>query len=84
MKKIICMIAIVTVTLPSCKKDRVCECKTSTIVVNSNNTNSSSEINDIVYVNTTKHTAKLACIHSKTINVNTNTTVTTDNDCSLK
>jgi len=75
---------VVSLTMVSCKKDRICECKTSTIVVNSNNTNSSSEVNDITYVHVTKHTAKLACIHSKTVNVNTNTTVTTDSDCSLK
>lgn len=76
--------AIVSLTLPSCKKDRVCECKTSTVVVNSNNTNSSYQVDDIVLLNTTKRTAKLACIHSKTVKVNTNTTVTTENDCNLK
>lgn len=78
------MLAVVSLALLSCKKDRVCECKTSTVVVNSNNTNSSYQVNDIVYLNTTKRTAKLACIHSKTVNVNTNTTVTTDSDCRLK
>lgn len=84
MKKIIIMLAVISLTLPSCKKDRICECKTSTIVVNSNNTNTSSSVNDVVYLNTTKHTAKLSCIHSKTVKVNTNTTITTDNDCMLK
>lgn len=76
--------AVVSLTMVSCKKDRVCECQTSKIVQNSNNTNSTSEVNQTVFINTSKHTAKLACIHSKSVNVNTNTTVTTDDNCTLK
>ncbi|MES2566858.1 MAG: hypothetical protein V4565_08325 [Bacteroidota bacterium] len=84
MKKILLMVTIVSLTMVSCKKDRICECKTSTIVENSNTTNTSSEVNQTVMINTTKRTAKLACIHSKSVNVNTNTTVINDSDCQLK
>lgn len=84
MKKILFMMTIVSLTMVSCKKDRTCECQSSTIVQNSNTTNSSSEVNQTVFVNTSKRTAKLACIHSKSVNVNTNTTVTTESDCRLK
>ena len=84
MKKILFMITVVSLTVVSCKKDRICECRTSKIVENSNNINSSSEVNQTVLIHTSKHTAKLACIHSKTVNVNSNTIVTTDNDCRLK
>lgn len=75
---------VVSLTMVSCKKDRTCECQTSTIVQNSNTINSSSEVNQTVFIHTSKRTAKLACIHSKSVNVNTNTTVTTESDCRLK
>lgn len=78
------MLAVICIIMPSCKKDRICECKTSSIVVNSNNTNTTNTVNDVVYLNTTHRTAKLSCVHSKSVKVNTNTTVTTDNDCKLK
>lgn len=83
MKKIILIIAVVGLAT-SCKKDRVCTCTNSQIVTNSNNTNTSSQVYDVTLVKVSKRTAKLACIHTKSSNVNNNTTVTSDTDCKLK
>lgn len=78
------MITTASLALLSCKKDRTCECHISTTVQNSNTINSSSEVKQTVFINTSKRTAKLACIHSKSVNVNDNTTVTKESGCSLK
>jgi hypothetical protein len=84
MKKILLILSVISLSMVSCKKDRTCECHTSTTVQNSNTTNSSSEVTQTVFVNTSKRTARLACIHSKSVNVNTNTTITTESGCDLK
>ncbi|MCW3076654.1 MAG: hypothetical protein JWO32_1263 [Bacteroidetes bacterium] len=85
MKKTLLIIAIAGLAMTSCKKDRVCTCNFTVTQSSAGQTVSSSQTVEFTLVKTTKRTAKLACIHTKSTDNNTpNYTATQDSDCKLK
>jgi hypothetical protein len=80
MKKIVLLLSVVVVcSLTSCKKDRVCECTTS-----SNAPSSTSTTQDITIVKVKKSDAARACVKTTQDQTYGGNTYTTTEDCKLK
>ncbi len=77
-KNIFIISALVAIGFASCKKDRVCECVTSSSGSNLATTNS------VTLVKVTKTQAKSNCISRKYEEKNGNSTYTVTETCTLK
>ena len=76
-KNLLIIIGIVALSTVSCKKDRVCECTTTTTVPGS-----ASETDSFTLLDVSKGTAKRACV--KTTRTIGTTSYTATTDCKLK
>jgi hypothetical protein len=86
MKKLSIMaLALTGLMLVSCKKDRVCSCKSFTKIESPgfNNTQSGPE-EEYTIKEASYKTAYYACTHKQTVYSEDNTTITFDMNCSLK
>jgi hypothetical protein len=85
MKKILLIAAIVSFTMASCKKDRVCSCK---LVITETgpgaNPQYASPTYDVTMKDTGYRTAFRACTHTKSSYVDNGVTVEEDWNCELK
>jgi hypothetical protein len=77
--KTLILSAFVVLALASCKKDYVCSCTNSSTAAGSVST-----VTEVTYVNTTKSTAKKACIKTTNDYTSFGITYTTTSDCKLK
>ncbi len=84
MKKILLIAAVAGLAMVSCKKDRTCTCTSSNSYTSGGLTTSTTGTQDYTIVKVSKHTAKLACIHSKSTNSGSNYTSVAETDCKLK
>ena len=93
MKKLILIIAVLGLTFASCKKDRVCSCKTVTAYKLKTSptpptgvTIPADKVDDYNYtlVDASLRTANRACIHTKSEGEALYYTYTEDSNCSLK
>lgn len=85
MNKVLLIAAVVVTTMVSCKKDRVCSCKTYTTY---NGAGATSFDQDITMKDVSRRTAFNACVHTKTVDTYTtggvSVVVDQDVNCSLK
>lgn len=80
MKKITLLISCLgLLSLASCKKDRTCNCTTTTVNGNSSNVRT----DNITLTKSTKADAKDACSNSSTTNTSGGSTYTSKSDCKL-
>lgn len=78
MKKVLLFVAVVTAaSFASCKKDRVCNCTTST------SPGGTATVSTVTYTEAKKGDARAACLSSTSTEVFVGTTYTTTRDCSL-
>ena len=85
MKKSILIIAVLGLSFASCKKDRVCSCKTVTKTTGGP-VAVADQVNDyeVTMTKTSYRTAYNACIHTTQVETNGPVSVSTDINCSLK
>lgn len=93
MKKLVVIIAVLGLTFASCKKDRVCSCKTVTSYKLKTSpkpptgmTAPADNVDDyeVTLVDASLKTANRACVHTKSEGESTYYTYTQDSNCSLK
>ncbi len=77
--KTLILSAFVVLALASCKKDYVCSCTHTSTAAGSVST-----VTEVTYVNTTKSTAKKACIKTTNDYTSFGIAYTTTSDCKLK
>lgn len=84
MKKLLIIVAVASMAMASCKKDRVCSCKTITSVTTGGVKVDTSVDQDYTMVKTGYRAAYYHCTHTKETNVYGSVTVDVDANCSLK
>lgn len=78
-KNIIALSALIVLGLASCKKDRVCECTSS-----SNEPGTTTSTDTYTLLDVSKGTAKKACVVSTNTYTSNGTTYTDKYECKLK
>ena len=85
MKKVVLILAGITLVMAACKKDRVCSCKTVTHVkVNGSVVSSSSYDQDYTLQDASYKSAYYYCTHKKMSDTLFGATYEVDENCSLK
>lgn len=84
MKKLILIAAVTGLSMVSCKKDRVCSCTYSKTTTSNGISVAQTSNFEVVYVKETKRISKLSCVHTKTTENKTNSTVVRETNCVLK